>query len=143
MPLLRGESFLGVLSKLALLSVGETTTSLLRSKVPLFRVNSLLVRWLKTSVVRGDAAEVAPLGLGDERPPSSSEAGLLRLPGLSLLKAFLRDMVSIPKLPVFVRCWRWTQLGDTAGMVGGAEVGRWGEVELYEEAPLFREYEVQ
>ena len=93
MPLLRGESVLGVLSKLALLSVGEETMSLLGSKVPLFRVNSLLSRWLKTSV-RGDAAEVAPFGLGEERPPSSSEAGLLRLPGLSLLRAFLRDMVS-------------------------------------------------
>jgi len=80
---------------LFLLSAGGMTS--LRSKVPLLRFCSVLARWPKMPEDLGEAATgdapTAPLGFGDVRPPSSSEAGLLWEPGLSFSRAFLRDMV--------------------------------------------------
>ena len=68
-----------------------------RSKVPLARLVSKLDRW-KIPVLLGEAgtaevcvAAVASLCFGEVS--SSSDAGLLREPGLSFSKAFLRDMV--------------------------------------------------
>ena len=43
----------------------------------------------------GEAGEAMPLApLGDDIPPSSSDAGLLWEPGLSFPRTFLRDMAA-------------------------------------------------